>query len=227
MKLGLITYQAPHLKTTQIVEGLVAKGCRDMTIYAMPLKTYAPRQPLFAHRPGQFVGDHVKDLAARNGLNYVEVSTDADIPGGRDVYLVTGANILSAACVTGKAILNIHPGVIPLVRGLDAFKWGILDDQPMGNTLHYIDAEVDMGEVVSIVPTPVYPDDTLATLAARHYDREIEMLVEFEQHLAKRDNPFAGAEARPSRMRMPAEQEQQMLDHFEDYKRRFATPKAA
>ena len=40
---------------------------------------------------------------------------------GCDYYIVAGAGILSKECLKGKRVLNGHPGIIPLVKGLDAF----------------------------------------------------------------------------------------------------------
>lgn len=220
--LGIITYDTRHLKTEQILLQLV--GRYNIRVYALPYVQRPARNVLFQHRPDQSAAVHPRDICQRYGLPYVPVENDAQIDSCCDLYLITGAGILSAECLRGKRVLNGHPGVIPAARGLDAFKWSIYHMLPLGVTLHYIDERVDAGEVVSIVPTPVFPSDTLETLARRHYENEIQMLVHFEEYLHHPQNPFAGIAQGESTRRMKAEQERELPQRFELYKRQGLSP---
>ena len=94
-----------------------------------------------------------------------------------DLFVIGGAGIIDIAFAKGKPIVNAHPGIIPLTRGLDSFKWAIYNNDPVGNTLHLIDNEVDKGEILQIQYTPVFSSDSLQTLARRHYEYEIDMLA--------------------------------------------------
>lgn len=214
--LGIITYDTNHLKTEQILLQLL--GRYDMKIYALPYIQRPARKVQFQHRPDQSAAAHPRDICEQYELPYIPVANDAQIDNSCDLYLITGAGILSAECLRGKRVLNGHPGVIPAARGLDAFKWSIYDMLPLGVTLHYIDEGVDAGEVVSIIPTPVFPSDTLETLARRHYENEIRMLIHFEEYLKHPQNPFAGIVQRESTRRMKAEQECMLLECFVRYK---------
>ena len=89
---------------------------------------------------------------------------------------------------------------------------------PLGVTLHYIDEQVDAGEVVAVVPTPVFSSDTLATLARRHYENEIRVLAQFENHLLPPQNPFRGIVPGESMRRMKIEMEAEIPERFERYK---------
>ena len=62
---------------------------------------------------------------------------------------------------------------------------------PLGVTLHYIDENVDAGEVISVVETPVFASDSLESLARRHYENEIKLLSEFELYMRKPQNLFS------------------------------------
>ena len=160
------------------------------------------------------------------GWDFVPCSYDS-IPGVADIYLVAGAGILPASAIGRKKILNVHPGVIPSARGLDAFKWSIFDGVPLGVTLHAIDAEVDAGEVIAIVRTPIFPSDSLDSLARRHYELELDVLGEFLTFLD--GTAKAGLEVypeNPPRMRMPIDTERKMVAKFDEYKRRFSDPAA-
>ncbi len=217
-KLGIITYDTNHLKTEQILLRLA--GRYSIRVYALPYVQRPARKVLLQHRPDQSAAAHPRDICRRYGLPYIPVENDAQIDNGCELYLIAGAGILSAECLRGKRVLNGHPGVIPAARGLDAFKWSVYNMLPLGVTLHYIDERVDAGEVISVVPTPVFPSDTLETLARRHYENEIQMLSRFEEHLKQPRNPFADIAQGESMRRMKAEQEAELPERFEQYKRR-------
>lgn len=218
--IGLITYNTNHLKTEQILSRIAGKY--PLKVYALPFVARAPREVLVQHRPVQSVAAHPADLCSACDIPYILVDRDTDIDSGCDLYIITGAGILSSECVRGKRILNCHPGVIPAVRGLDAFKWAIIHQNPIGNTLHYIDEGVDQGEVIAILKTPVYRSDSLESLARRHYEREIDMMCDFEKYLKTPQNDFPDIPEGKSTRRMPYEQEKQLSLAFEKYKQQFA-----
>lgn len=222
IKLGIITYDTNHLKTEQIL--LQLADLYDIRVYALPYVQRPVRRVLLHHRPDQSAAVHPRDICAQYGLPYITVENDAQIDNRCELYLITGAGILSAECLRGKRVLNGHPGVIPAARGLDAFKWSVYNMLPLGVTLHYIDERVDAGEVVSIVPTPVFLSDTLNTLARRHYENEIHVLAHFEEYLKHPQNPFEGITQGESTRRMKEEQEAELPGRFELYKRRVLPP---
>jgi len=224
MKLGLITYDYAHLKTEQVLLNLLRKfSAREMTLFALPYVPRKERKILFSHRPAQHEATPTSVLAETLGIEFVRVAKDTEIPEGYDYYLILGAGILSAEFVEkAKRVINCHPGVIPTARGLDAFKWSILEMKPLGVTLHYIDKEVDKGEVIAIIPTPVFITDTLEMLARRHYENEIAVLSNFDYYFANSINLFRNIEEGEPHRRMPYELEKEMVAKFGEYKQRFA-----
>ena len=220
--IGVIVYNTNHLKSEQTLLSLWHRGYRNIIVYALPFVSRKPRTVLFSHRPDQQVAAHPKDICRHVGYEFIPVSSDREIDDRCAFYLIAGAGILSPECVSGKKILNIHPGVVPVARGLDAFKWSIYHMRPMGVTLHYIDEQVDMGKIVSIVPTPVFCSDSLESFARRHYENEINLIVNFSDHLEHPSNPFEGLVTEESTRRMPQEIERCLLDKFEQYKDKFS-----
>ena len=93
-----------------------------------------------------------------------------------DLFVVGGAGILDLSFAGKKPVVNAHPVIIPLTRGLDSFKWAIYNNDPLGITIHLIDSEVDKGEILLIEHTPIFPTDKIETLVMRHYELEIEIL---------------------------------------------------
>ncbi len=219
--IGLITYDTTHLKTEQFLLGTTVTD-KDYTLYALPFVQRKPRKVLFQHRPNQTQAAHSRSLAEYLEIPYKKVAEDTDIDNHHDLYIVLGAGILSADFVRGKKILNIHPGVIPASRGLDSFKWSIVDNKPLGVSMHYIDEEVDAGELISVVPTPVFVEDTLDSLARRHYQIEMDLLCDFEKAMNNRSNPFEGIEIGEARMRMPLSIQETLSQTFEEYKSKHA-----
>jgi phosphoribosylglycinamide formyltransferase-1 len=175
----------------------------------------------FMHRPDQFKGMETSQIAQLYGIPFTECAADTDIPFGCDYYLITGAGILSKEAIKGKRIINCHPGIIPIIRGLDSFKWAVIENKPIGNTLHFIDENVDAGEIISVKQTPVYKNDTLSSFAERHYTNEIDMLANYNHHLQNPNNDFAEAEQGMAYRRMPIEIERNLESFFEEYKKHF------
>jgi phosphoribosylglycinamide formyltransferase-1 len=219
---GLITYHYPHLKTEQVLQRLLSfDESFEFRMYALPFSPRKPRETLFHHRPDQSNAVAPQAMAEKHKIPYFICENDIDVDNSCDVYLVLGAGILSAKCVAGKKIINCHAGIIPSSRGLDSFKWAIYDLKPLGITLHYIDAQVDAGEIISVVPTNVYASDSLATLARRHYENEIDALSRFTDFLDKPRNPYKGIEVGEPRKRMPLGHQRELARIFPDYKDKY------
>jgi phosphoribosylglycinamide formyltransferase-1 len=222
VKIAIITYASPHLKTEQLVHNLLRQNARGadasfrISLLALPFVQRKEREVLIPHRPAQSEAASTKELATAHRLEYRECSYN-DIPGGYDYYLVGGAGIIPAQAIGKKKIINAHPGIIPAARGLDAFKWSIFNMIPLGVTLHYIDGEIDRGERIAVVQTPIYAGDSLLTLARRHYELEVDMTSNFLGYVRNPVGLSDMFEEQPSRMRMPSEVEHQTIGKFDQY----------
>lgn len=223
-QIGIITYNNSHLKTEQILKNLFhADASEDQfTLFALPFIPRPPRRELFSHRPNQLSGKKTSEVAKMYGLPFVECGSDNDIPSGLDLYIIAGAGIISEACLQGKQIINCHSGIIPLIRGLDAFKWAIIKNKPVGNTLHFINKSIDDGDIIAVKQTPLYEDDTLFSFSERHYAEEIKMLSNYKYYLQHPHNDFVGVERGEPCRRMPISIEQKLEEEFAKYKRQYA-----
>lgn len=221
MRIGIITYDHNHLKSEQVIEPLYKRGY-DIAVYALPFVQRPTREVLFSHRPNQQSAKHPADISNKLGIDYKKCSDDTKIDDTRDLYIVTGAGILSEKCVKNKRIINCHPGLIPASRGLDSFKWAIYDFVPIGNTLYFIDYRVDAGEIIYQEKTPLYMSDTIQEFALRHYSCEIKILLNFDEHLQNKSNKQLISEDGIAHKRMPLDVEKEMLSRFGAYKEKFA-----
>jgi len=216
VKIGIIACDYPHLKTEQVIQSFLRRGYQ-LKVYALPFEQRKPRDVLFQHRPIQTAGQHTGAIAKAHGIEYVRCENDTEIDSSCDIYHVLVGKIISAECIEGKRIINCHSGIIPAVRGLDAFNWAIYDMLPMGVTLHYIDAEVDKGEIISVVPTHVYADDTMESLARRHYENELDVIADFEERSKYPWNEYAEIETLPAHKRMGIEKQRALNERFHRY----------
>jgi phosphoribosylglycinamide formyltransferase 1 len=65
-------------------------------------------------------------------------------------------------------MINIHPSLLPLYKGLNTHARAIADGQKFGGcSVHYVTLELDGGPVISQTPVPILKGDTAETLAAR------------------------------------------------------------
>tara|TARA_B100000242_G_C42959064_1_gene444774 strand:- start:187 stop:867 length:681 start_codon:yes stop_codon:yes gene_type:complete len=217
MRIGLLTYDYAHLKTEQLVCRYVQnENVQEINLYAQPFKPRKKRVILFSHRPDMTKSVPTESLTELSKVNFQKWDGEEDISTYNDIFVIAGAGILDISFANEKPIVNAHPGIIPLTRGLDSFKWAIYNNDPIGNTLHLIDNEVDKGEILQINYTPVLKSDSLETLARRHYEYEIDMLANVLEVIESRIIPKEME--KPATMRMNSEIEAKMISNFEDWK---------
>ena len=90
--------------------------------------------------------------------------------GAEIVCLAGFMRILSPAFIErwqGR-LINIHPSLLPLYRGLDTHARALADRvTEHGCSVHFVTTGLDEGPVILQAKVPVSPDDTAETLAAR------------------------------------------------------------
>ena len=65
-------------------------------------------------------------------------------------------------------IINIHPSLLPAFRGLRAWEQALNAGVPeTGCTVHFVNRDIDAGEIIAQQRVPVLADDTPETLHAR------------------------------------------------------------
>jgi phosphoribosylglycinamide formyltransferase-1 len=92
--------------------------------------------------------------------------------------IIAGARILSRHVIEcfRTGIINLHPGLLPNTRGLDALQWALFRDQPLGVTAHLINERVDAGHILDQCIIDEYPDDTFVDLSLRLYETQLVMV---------------------------------------------------
>lgn len=73
--------------------------------------------------------------------------------------------------------INLHASLLPLLRGSAPVQWSVLNGfQTTGATVMYLDAEMDTGDMISRVETPIGPDETSGELMDRLGELGAELL---------------------------------------------------
>ncbi len=84
-----------------------------------------------------------------------------------------------------RAIINIHPSLLPDFPGLEAWKQALAAGASFtGCTVHYVEAVVDTGQIIDQRTVPILPGDTPELLHARIQEVEHELLPAVIQNLA-------------------------------------------
>lgn len=128
MKIAVLTYPVKHRKTFDLLSMLKVNGYNDVYVCAIPFHYQKKKHPIYQHRPEMNYYVPSLEVICKNlNYRYAEGALESfDIECDR-IVLVAGAGIIPDEFVKSHTIINSHPGYIPNCRGLDAFKWAIVD----------------------------------------------------------------------------------------------------
>ena len=84
-------------------------------------------------------------------------------------------------------IINIHPSLLPKYKGLHAVEQAIdSGDEETGCTVHYVNEELDGGEIILQGKVPILPDDDIVSLTKAIQRQEYSILPEAIKHVKQR-----------------------------------------
>lgn len=171
---------------------IVYAGNRDISVRVLEYLNARNIKPSALLIPGEEIGSHNREL-----LNLCGDLTDDSIFLGREFTKPESVNFLqklspdyiisihfpylfpeSILAIPKHGTLNLHPAYLPYNRGWHTPSWAILDDTPIGGTLHFMSEGVDQGDIVHQKSIGVQPSDTADTLYARIKDVELEVFLE-------------------------------------------------
>jgi phosphoribosylglycinamide formyltransferase-1 len=206
MHVGIITYETGHLKTFQLIQKFLVKSFK-ITLFAFPFKLWPRKFECFEDRPYQIIELDIEGFCQRYNIRYIKVDGWGEELADRlgdpksleapDVYLTCIAKIIPKHFIENRIILNCHPGLLPKNRGVDAFKWSIVNSWPIGCTLHLIDEFIDRGTILHRMKIPILPNDNLRDVCMRAYDMEIDLMANFERYLENRNENWQVGDSFP------------------------------
>lgn len=77
-----------------------------------------------------------------------------------------------------RGCINVHSSLLPQYRGAAPINWAVLNgDAETGVTIMHMATEMDAGDIIDQVRTPIDPDETVETLYSRLAGMGAELLV--------------------------------------------------
>ena len=229
----VFAYDFPHKKGQDIILRLTALGCKPRVVLAAPRVALGIPSAAMRVKPRHADLVDPEELCRGLGIDYQVVDHASETcllmldQLDTEIGVVAGARILPSAVIERfrRGIINLHPGLLPQVRGLDALQWAIMRGQPLGVTAHLIDKRVDAGWILERREIAEYPDDTLVDLSLRLYETQLAMLkpaleraLHDERHTLEH---VVGGEYNRS---FPVELAMEMLARFESRRQRLREP---
>ena len=83
-------------------------------------------------------------------------------------------------------IINVHPSLLPKYKGLNVVERAMeAGEEVTGCTVHYVNEELDSGEIIKQGEVPIMPDDTVESLTKAIQRMEYAILPAAIQELSR------------------------------------------
>lgn len=107
------------------------------------------------------------------------------------VFSIHSKQFFPKNLVNSLKCINVHPGYNPINRGWYPQVFAIINDLPIGATIHEIDEKLDHGSIIVREKVVKYDWDTSLTLYNRVLKKEIELLNKYLQDIIQNNyKPF-------------------------------------
>ncbi len=131
-----------------------------------------------AGRGGKLTSPPVKDCAARLGVPVLQPASCRTPEFLAEMHVLTPDLLVVAAygqflpdpllALAPRGAVNLHGSLLPRLRGAAPIQRAIWSGEPVtGVCLMWMVREMDAGDVIACVETPITPDDTTGALTAR------------------------------------------------------------
>ena len=182
-KIVLFAYGFPHRKTIDFIKTMYQHNFEISLILAADfIKIQSPKS--FFNISQKECSVSAYELAEKYNIpihrvahNSVEAQSLLQ-DYGVNFGIIAGARILSHNVVklVEKGILNLHPGLLPDIRGLDSILWSIEKNYPLGVTAHLINEQIDSGVILNREKINISIDDNLESLYEKIYQLQLYLL---------------------------------------------------
>jgi len=146
---------------------------RGMKLTAPPVKTLA-----LSHGTPVYQPEKLRDGTAAEIVRALRPELIVVVAYGR----ILPQEILDAAPL---GCINVHASLLPKYRGAAPVQWAVLnDDAVTGVTTMYLAPEMDTGDIIDTIETPIGPDETSGELFDRLMVLGAELLVKTVRAIA-------------------------------------------
>ncbi|HVR32572.1 MAG TPA: formyltransferase family protein [Acidimicrobiia bacterium] len=108
-----------------------------------------------------------------------------------DVVVLGSSRILKPPVIEIPTwgVLNAHPGLLPAYRGVDVIHWALRNGDPLGVTVHRVDAGIDTGPILARRTYEIEPGDTVGSIKRRAFALAGDMMADVVRRIAA-DEPL-------------------------------------
>lgn len=177
------------------VETLISLDIRIVAVIGQSSRTLRSRLEKSGYAnaiSGVLFDDSLRPWLNVNTLQKISDKGLLGINGGIE-YLLTN-EFLENHCV-----INLHPAPLPINRGSHHSFWAIMEDEPMGATLHWITEGLDEGPIIASVRKPIKPSMTAQDVQKDSNREAIDLLQNNILNLMKGQWTMAQQEGRVSK----------------------------
>jgi phosphoribosylglycinamide formyltransferase-1 len=233
LELVVFGYEFPHLKTENGLCELIANGYDISLVILQKFKKLSVPSSKKRVYVKQNPKGNVKKLCKINNIKYIISDHDSDYTLKKlkkikpRLGVILGARILKRKTIDffSSGILNLHPGDIPINRGLDTFKWALVNKYPMVVTSHLISERIDLGKIVMKSKVKVYKDDTIFDLSTRHFYNEFKTMINSLEYLQKNYKLIELSSEGNYHSSLPNNVDKKIEHYFNNYKKKFQNAK--
>lgn len=180
----LFCYDFPHKKTQDFIFRLLTEKYEIKYVIAAPWQKLTISPSRFRIAPVHTGLIHPRIICKTFNIKYSVCEHDSANTSTLlkknpvDIAIISGARILKATTINAaqNKILNIHPGLLPEVRGLDTLLWSIHNTVPIGITSHLVSATIDSGHLIHREKLSLRPDDTIIDISLRLLEKQSDIL---------------------------------------------------
>jgi methionyl-tRNA formyltransferase len=115
-----------------------------------------------------------------------------------DVLVLARCGLLhpDILAIPREGVLNVHPGLLPWIRGNSPVGHSLMRDVPLGSSTFHVDRGIDTGSIVERRLVRVTPGDTLDTLRNALNDLWLEMTADLVARASREKIPPGAAQVK-------------------------------
>jgi methionyl-tRNA formyltransferase len=166
-------------------------GDRDIAVWVLESLIKKGHYPLALLVSDPKVASHAGELIRLSGLPPENIFSGKDFlqDDNRSVLEALEADYIfgihfpylipqSIIDIPKHGFLNLHPAYLPYNKGWHTPSWAIMENTPIGATLHFMAEELDAGDIIYQKKIDILPGDTANSLYARLKKLELEVFNE-------------------------------------------------
>ncbi len=230
MKICVFAYNFKHHKTQSVLIQLFLNKIKVHTVFAANKVKLNFTKSKMRVVTNSLEFNHPKNISKSINAKYKVIKHDSNnlvriLKREKfDLGIIAGSRIIKKKIIQEFkiGILNMHPGILPLNRGLDSHKWAILKNWPQAVTCHLINSKIDLGKYICSKKINVHKDDTLVDINTRLQNLELFLMIKSLKIIKKKKNLRLLKDNKKLQHSIDFRNENKMKKKFNSYKKNYS-----